>query len=238
MRRLGDFSVCDEAGISEPLEAVEFAQGKLFLSGAICWKPCLTICCSGLTARMACVGCLVSVCPRVPVDGSSLPGSLLGSGQTFSCPDQAHSSHPPCLPHHRRGLPQGWPREQGDGPPLRALRPPHLLLPRSHRQEGGAGAPPPNKIFACCIVHAVAGHALLPLHAVLWAGMQPRSAPPSSWQVVAATAEGQYVLTRPAAAYKKVYTPLAEKAAICFEVSSAMPKFVAAAAHRPRNSVC
>lgn len=37
-------------------------------------------------------------------------------------------------------------------------------------------------------------------------------------QVVAATAEGQYVLTRPAAAYKKVFAPLAEKAAICFEV--------------------
>ena len=38
-------------------------------------------------------------------------------------------------------------------------------------------------------------------------------------QVIAATKEGQYVLTRPAAAYKKVFTPLAEKAAICFEAS-------------------
>ena len=38
-------------------------------------------------------------------------------------------------------------------------------------------------------------------------------------QVVACTKEGQYLLMRPAAAYKKVYTPLAEKAAICFEAS-------------------
>ena len=30
----------------------------------------------------------------------------------------------------------------------------------------------------------------------------------------------QRVLTRPAAAYKKVYSPLAEKAAICFEVGA------------------
>ncbi len=38
-------------------------------------------------------------------------------------------------------------------------------------------------------------------------------------QVVAHTKEGQYVLTRPATAYKKVFTPLAEKAAIVFEAS-------------------
>jgi hypothetical protein len=44
---------------------------------------------------------------------------------------------------------------------------------------------------------------------------------PLCLQVVAATKEGQYVLTRPAAAYKKVFTPLAEKAAICFEASTA-----------------
>lgn len=33
LRRLGDFSVCDEAGIVEPVESVEYCQGKLFLSG-------------------------------------------------------------------------------------------------------------------------------------------------------------------------------------------------------------
>ena len=39
-------------------------------------------------------------------------------------------------------------------------------------------------------------------------------------QVVAVTAEGyRYLLTRPAATYKKVFAPLADKAAICFEVS-------------------
>lgn len=37
--------------------------------------------------------------------------------------------------------------------------------------------------------------------------------------MVAHTKEGQYVLTRPATAYKKVFTPLAEKAAIVFEAS-------------------
>lgn len=39
--------------------------------------------------------------------------------------------------------------------------------------------------------------------------------------MVASTADGQYMLTRPATAYKKVYSPLAEKAAICFEASRA-----------------
>ena len=39
-------------------------------------------------------------------------------------------------------------------------------------------------------------------------------------QVVAHTKEGQYVLTRPATSYKKVFTPLAEKAAIVFEASN------------------
>ena len=33
LRRLGDFSVCDESGIPEPIESLEFAQKKLFLSG-------------------------------------------------------------------------------------------------------------------------------------------------------------------------------------------------------------
>lgn len=37
-------------------------------------------------------------------------------------------------------------------------------------------------------------------------------------QVIASTKEGQYLLTKPSAAYKKVYAPLAEKAAIAFEV--------------------
>ena len=37
--------------------------------------------------------------------------------------------------------------------------------------------------------------------------------------MVAHTKEGQYVLTRPATAYKKVFTPLGEKAAIVFEAS-------------------
>ncbi|EFN59321.1 hypothetical protein CHLNCDRAFT_137706 [Chlorella variabilis] len=35
LRRLGDFSVCDEAGIVEPVESVEYCQGKLFLSGVV-----------------------------------------------------------------------------------------------------------------------------------------------------------------------------------------------------------
>lgn len=47
--------------------------------------------------------------------------------------------------------------------------------------------------------------------------------PPSTCQVIAATKEGQYLLTKPAASYKKVYTPLAEKAAIAFEVRRLKP---------------
>lgn len=39
--------------------------------------------------------------------------------------------------------------------------------------------------------------------------------------MIAATKEAQYLLTRPSAAYKKVYAPLAEKAAIAFEVRAA-----------------
>lgn len=41
-------------------------------------------------------------------------------------------------------------------------------------------------------------------------------------QVIASTKEGQYLLTKPATAYKKVYAPLAEKAAIAFEIHNAL----------------
>jgi len=41
-------------------------------------------------------------------------------------------------------------------------------------------------------------------------------------QVIAATNEAQYLLTKPAAAYKKVYEPLSEKAAIAFEVGGSL----------------
>lgn len=46
--------------------------------------------------------------------------------------------------------------------------------------------------------------------------LPPRTSP--SRQIVACTGEAQYVLAKPAASYKKLFTPLAEKAAICFEV--------------------
>lgn len=58
--------------------------------------------------------------------------------------------------------------------------------------------------------------ALTPHHQCRFA---PQVFTASTPQVVANTKEGQYVLTRPATAYKKVFTPLAEKAAIVFEAS-------------------
>lgn len=57
LRRLGDFSVCTEAGIPEPVEGVEYAQGDLFLSGGRPLHPsrtapawfCTSLCCHALT---------------------------------------------------------------------------------------------------------------------------------------------------------------------------------------------
>ncbi|PSC75867.1 DNA (cytosine-5)-methyltransferase 1-like [Micractinium conductrix] len=109
-RRLGDFSVVDEAGIAEPVEGVEYAAGKLFLSGLVYPKEG----------------------PTTKETGRRLDkfGPLTSFSLDFS---------------DKKGV-----------------------------------------------------------------------------QVIAATVEGQYLLTRPAASYKKVFEPLAEKAAIAFEVHTAL----------------
>ena len=77
-RRLGDFSVVDEAGIAEPVEGVEYAAGKLFLSGERC-----------LVDRFVC--CQQPVC--------TLPGSLWRASSVRSAS---------CAPLVRFAVGTGW----------------------------------------------------------------------------------------------------------------------------------
>lgn len=55
LRRLGDFSVVDEAGIAEPVESVDYSKSKLFLSGG-CRCP-LLLACSLRAARLRMAAC-------------------------------------------------------------------------------------------------------------------------------------------------------------------------------------
>jgi hypothetical protein len=115
-----------------------------------------------------------SVCLRVPFDGSSLTGSLLGSGQPFSCPARARSSLAPVCLTAGVVYPKDGPlnKETGRrcerfGPltsfsldltdkkavPVGGGGPPPPLSPASPPTRGGGGAPPPpppaSPVAAC-----------------------------------------------------------------------------------------
>ena len=223
LRRLGDFSVCDEAGIAEPLESIDYAQKKLFLSGEC--LPCVEEVAVVLGGRR-CMGGRPSW---------RLAGRWRATTTTRpSCPlTTCHSSL--SLPCPALPLPAGvvypkdGPTNKETGRRLDKFGPlDSFSLDFSDKKE--------VKVRALCTLGASW------VHASAFAASVARSAmcaqclqgcPRHKWrvccnaaprrhallQIVAATKEGQYVLTRPAAAYKKVFAPLAEKAAIVFEAS-------------------
>lgn len=57
LRRLGDFSVVDEAGIAEPVESLDYSKSKLFLSGGCrcsTLAPCALPGCAWQPAAVSC----------------------------------------------------------------------------------------------------------------------------------------------------------------------------------------